>query len=339
MMPVILIVATMWQQGYWIGGQPGSIVMTRAPGVAAIEADITWQLKYGQRVLQQGRLKFAPDAESVVLRIIPPPPTQQQSFSLDFEWTATATEGGQTLAQDRQRIHVYSANILESPAKHFAERSVMVVGDPTELTDLLNTAGLKTQRVAQVSQLIGREPGLIFVQPGMLPPQPMLQQPLLDMARQGATVVILSQDKIQNVMGHPVVDRGISKLTWRTDHLLLATLGETDWPSMLKMSPDATTLRCIRIKPDEPANALVYILDASEESPVDAPVDALLVIQKAGEGRLVISQLPVGSWKSDPRMHVMLANLLEWTISPVAPTPSQAELLKTKDQRIKNAPK
>lgn len=337
MTPVLLIMATLWQQGHWIGGEPANIVFTRSPGVTATDAEIAWQLKYGQIVLQRGELTFAADAKSAQLQIIPPVPQRQQSFTLKFEWVAKTADGGQTLAQDSQQIHVYPPNVLDAPAKHFADRSIAIVGKQTELRDVLTGAGLTVVRqVEQVSQLVGSEPDLIVVEPNGLPAESMFQQPLLDMARRGATVVILSQDKVKDVLGFQVVDRAPAKLAWQTDQLLLATLNEPQWSSIMTMSDDATTMHCVRIGADAQAEPLVYIPPPKrlpDAVAADAATDALLVIQKTGEGQLVISQLPIGSWKTDPRMRVFLANMLELTVSPVEPTPSQQERIKARQSK------
>ena len=52
-----------------------------------------------------------------------------------------------------------------------------------------------------------------------------------------------------------------------------------------------------------------------------APIDALVLTKTLGKGRIVLCQVPLGPWESDPRSQLFLVDALDYLASPVVPTP------------------
>ncbi len=52
-----------------------------------------------------------------------------------------------------------------------------------------------------------------------------------------------------------------------------------------------------------------------------APIDALVLTKTLGKGRIVLCQVPLGAWESDPRSQLFLVDALDYLASPVVPTP------------------
>ena len=50
-------------------------------------------------------------------------------------------------------------------------------------------------------------------------------------------------------------------------------------------------------------------------------LDALILTKTLDKGRIVLCQMPLGPWQSDPRSQLFLVDALDYLASPVVPTP------------------
>ncbi|MCX5660572.1 MAG: hypothetical protein NTW19_12735 [Planctomycetota bacterium] len=88
---------------------------------------------------------------------------------------------------------------------------------------------------------------------------------------------------------------------------------------------------------DEPALELIHWpREAPGKEPV--PIDALLVTKSVGRGRMVICQLPLGPWESDPRSQLLLANSVSYLLTRPEPTLKPSERPQPKQMVAPNVP-
>ena len=79
-------------------------------------------------------------------------------------------------------------------------------------------------------------------------------------------------------------------------------------------------VKALRLPVDEPALEIAFWpREVRSEEP--APIDALLVSKTIGRGRVVLCQIPLGPWESDPRSQLFLADALDYLLSRPEPTP------------------
>jgi hypothetical protein len=55
------------------------------------------------------------------------------------------------------------------------------------------------------------------------------------------------------------------------------------------------------------------------------PIDALLAVKATGRGRIVLCQVPLGRWATDPRSQLFLRNALAYLATRPEPTPPPSQ--------------
>jgi hypothetical protein len=216
-------------------------------------------------------------------------------------------------------IQVFPAGLLKDAADRFAQRRLIVLGEDVALSEVLRESDIEHRAVAQPSELAFTQPSVILVAADALKSDSFAQQPLTNLARNGSSILILSQGEVRNLMGYPLVRRPAGgRLQWRMDHPLLRSLTEVDAQSWL--SARGLEVRAVQLPAEEPALEIAY-WPAEVESREPRPIDALLVSKTVGEGRVVLCQVPLGDWRTDPRSQMLLANALDYLQTRPEPTP------------------
>ena len=116
------------------------------------------------------------------------------------------------------------------------------------------------------------------------------------------------------------------KLEWREDHPLARLL-------RLLEKPESTSLAwAIRVPASNPALEIAWW--PPEVMGLDpVTTDALVVTKAVEKGRIIMCQISLGPWKSDPRSQLFLADAIDYLVSPVVPTPPMGERLVLQMQR------
>ena len=135
---------------------------------------------------------------------------------------------------------------------------------------------------------------------------------LLNLADAGTSVLVLRQTQPAKLAGYPVVRRVLPpSFAWNAEHPLARRLRPFETRAL---GPDAWA---IRLPADEPALEIGWW---PRESPglKPAPIDALVVVKALGKGRIVLCQVPLGPWETDPRSQLFLVDALDYLASPAA---------------------
>jgi hypothetical protein len=67
-----------------------------------------------------------------------------------------------------------------------------------------------------------------------------------------------------------------------------------------------------------------YEPDEDVATPVG--IDSILLSKSVGRGRMVLCQLPLGKWQSDPRSQMFLRNAMDYLLTRPEPTLRPSEL-------------
>jgi hypothetical protein len=198
-----------------------------------------------------------------------------------------------------------------------------VIDRPDGLPALLAAAKIDATRVAATEDLQSPKADLVLVAANRLDDSPFAQAPLLSQAQAGAQVMIFRQTKPKSLLGYPLARRTLPpQLTWRQDHPLLQCLDADDLASWFV--DESNELNAIRLPADEPVLELAaWPRETAGTDPV--PIDALALVKAVGKGRIVLWQIPLGDWKSDPRSQMVLQNALNYMLTPPEPTPRPSE--------------
>ena len=247
--------------------------------------------------------------------------------SMKWHYRVQAREGGTTLSEGDKAIHAYPARLLAGLDRLWKGKAVLVWDAPDGLGPLLAEAGIECKRVASASDLQLASGQLVLVGPDRLEKQLFDQTPLLGLAQAGAGVLIFAQSKVDTLFGFSLVSRrGPASLEWKTEHPLLQGFGAEDLRSLTAGQGD---LRAIQLPADAPVLEIGYWpREVPGERPV--PIDALLAVQTVGAGRIVLCQVPLGQWKTDPRSQILLASALQYLATRPEPTlpPSQRRIVR-----------
>ena len=183
------------------------------------------------------------------------------------------------------------------------------------LPALLNRAGVKHTLIADAGQLQFVRPDCVIVGADRLGKDLAEQAKLLNLAAAGASVLVLRQTQPDSLAGYHMARRTMPpKLAWAADHPLARHLRLRETPSL---GPEAWA---VQLPADEPALEIAFWpREVPGKEP--APIDALVVTKTLGKGRIVLCQVPLGPWQSDPRSQLFLADALDYLASPVVPTP------------------
>jgi hypothetical protein len=327
-----LLIITLSNQGYWLGGQTGTISFEPAVPRSLPAATISWQLLFDPVSLANGTQAIGPavgaNDGSLVLRLAPP--TVRTRIEVRFVYRVNARDTGKEMASGAVPIHLFPPDLLHGLDRRLGKKRLLVLDRPAGLPKLFDEAHVPYSSISGAGQLLNRRPDIVLVGPEMLQSDLFDQMPLMALARSGASVMIFRQTRCAMLAGHPVIERRPpGRVQWREAHPLLLDFEPEDLQSWV--DPDAEQ-HPIRIERDEPV--LKIGCDPSEvgESHAES-FDVVLLTQTIGRGRIVLCQVPLGDWGSDPRSQLLLRNAVDYLLMPPQPTlpfenPPPSELTK-----------
>jgi hypothetical protein len=314
---VLIIIAA--NQGYWFGGREGTVALREAVRGGLPAADLVWELDYEGVRLAAGKVALDPNGQTTVRMT---PPTTRARITLRWKYRLIAHDSGKEIEHGEIPLHVFPTDLLAGASQHLGNTPLVVWDEPSGLPKILDRAGVHSARVESADQLQVMRPKVLLVGLGAIGDSPFAQAPLLALARAGTSVMIFRQNGPPTLLGYDLATRDVPRaLEWRSDHPLLNDFRADDLQSWLK---DARTLSVVRLPADEPALEIgFYPREVPGDQP--APIDAVLLTQSVGAGRIVLCQLPLGDWESDPRSQLLLRNAFDYLLTPPQPTPRPSE--------------
>jgi hypothetical protein len=327
---LIIILAS--NGGHWLSGTDGVLTVTWAAPEGAVAARLVWELRLDGATLAKDSVNLEPpkrpqggaDAPAAALVRIRCPDVRARTVMI-FRWRIERREGGQEVDRGEMPIHAYPADLTNGWNRLLQGRRVAVIDKPDGLPALLDGAKVKYTRFDAAGKLALERPQVVLVGPGALEDSPFAQAPLIDQARSGASVMVFRQPAPRALAGYPLTTRAApAAIDWEREHPLLARFEEgdlTSWLHSWRREDRGNLTAVMELPPDEPAVAVAAWPAGTEVATSPAPVTALLVCKAVGDGRLVLCQMPLGDWRSDPRSQVFLGNALDYLVSPPEPTP------------------
>lgn len=196
-----------------------------------------------------------------------------------------------------------------------AGKQLLVWDAADGLPAVLRGAKVKHTVIAGDAELQFVRPDVVLVGAERLGLQTQGQAKLLNLARAGASVMIFRQTQPASLAGYHLSRRTApAAWAWQEDHPLArhrrlwaaSDIGREAW--------------AVQLPADEPALEIAWWpRDVAGQRP--APLDALILTKTLDKGRIVLCQMPLGPWQSDPRSQLFLVDALDYLASPVVPTP------------------
>ncbi len=313
-----LIIFVLSNQGYWLSNQPATVSVQWNAAAGNPASDIEWKLMIGSVPLAGGRAAMPEGDRSAAIAINCP--QVRVRTMLRFVYRVVQRDGGKELEHGEVPIHLFPLDLSRGWSDLFRDKKLAVIDVPEHLPRLLDAAKVPYARFDDASRIDAAD--VILVGEDQLDDSTFGQAALLTLAQQGRSVMIFRQSKPTLLANYPVQTRPApAKLAWKLDHPLFEQLAEADLQSWLI---PGTSLQAIEIPADEPALELAYW---PRETPGKtlSPIEALVVTKSLGVGRIVLFNVPLGDWQSDPRRQVVLGNALSYLLTPSQPTLKPSE--------------
>ncbi|MDB5323580.1 MAG: hypothetical protein JWN40_5211 [Phycisphaerales bacterium] len=317
-MKAALLIFLFSSGGHWFADREGVVSVRWAANAPMPAADLAWELTLGAVRLAGDRVALQAGDRVTEIRV--PCPGIRAHTSLNWTYRVIGRADGKELDSGTLPVYVYPTNLTEHWAERVGRRSVMVCDVGDGLPKLLAAARVPHERVDDGSKLRGPQADVLLVGPDMLGRDPLEQTSFLALARGGASVMIFRQGRPESLAGFEVVHRAAPKrFEWLVDHPLLAETGVGAGPSLPELA--SADLMAVRLPAGAEALELGWWPTESRDPSRAVPIDALLVTQAVGKGRVVLCQIPLGDWQTDPRSQILLGNALDYLLTPVEPTP------------------
>ncbi len=321
----VLIIA-LTNDGFWLSGRIETVEVQWAVEQPPSDAVIVWRLVCGEARLASGRVVLTGEHHAASIHLAVPVVRTRTAMRLIYRVEQAGKP--KPIAEGVAAVEVYPDTLLDSVAKRLTSRYLLVWNQPEDLAkhlfvwdrpealpSLLRQAGIEHTLIPNAEGLAFVSPDVVIVGDDCLGADVDEQQKLLDLAASGANVLVLHQTKPAALAGYPLVRRAApAKLAWQQEHPLAAALQRFDSLSGVK------DLWAARLPSDEPALEIAWWpREVAGKQPV--PIDAMVVSKSVGRGRLVLCQIPLGSWQRDPRSQLFLVDALDYLASPIVPTP------------------
>jgi hypothetical protein len=315
--PATLLLVLLSSEGYWFGGRTETAQVQWNVKEPAVAVTITWRLVCGDAPLAAGRIVLPAKDQVATIRLILP--EVRVATEMRLVYRAEQTAGPKAVAEGSLTAHVYPKDLLAGVAQRSRGKQALVWDRPEGLPALLKAAGVPYALVRNETDLQFIRPDMILVGSGQLGEEVEGQGRLLNLANAGTSVLVLRQIRAAKLAGYALVRRAPpTKLDWLADHPLARHLRLFEPRGI---GPDAWA---VQLPADEPAQEIAWWpREAPGEEP--APIDALVLVKAVGKGRLVLCQVPLGPWESDPRSQLFLAAALDYLASPAVPTPPPSQ--------------
>lgn len=314
---MLIIVAA--NQGYWFGGRQSTLVLRAAVRGGLPAADVAWELNFGGVRISAGKLAINPTGDTSISLA---PPRVRARIALHWSYRLLDRATGAKIDQGELIIHVFPDDLMAGANRRIGRSRLIVWDQPTALPQLLENAKVPFTRVASADRFQAVDADIVFVGQNAIGDGPFAQTPLAGLIKAGKSVMIFHQDGPATLMGYHLGTRDVpQELQWRADHPLLNHLQPDDLQSWLI---DQASLAIVRLPANEPALEIgFYPREVAGRQPT--PIDAVLVTKTCNSGRVVLCQLPLGDWETDPRSQIVLRNAIDYLLSPPQPTPRPSE--------------
>ena len=335
---VVLVLA---HQGYWFGGQANELRISWPITAKTPDAKLHWRLMFADTVIANGACAMPRGGEEQTLRLQLPATRVRTTMTLRWRLIAndddaeredaqgeTAAKSTRTLAEGRRPLHVFPDNLLASAAIRYQRHAIaqpdhrprLTVVDPAgNLRATLEQANIPHQHVESLDMLGMQSPDVLLIAANALDPHD--QPALRTLANEGADVMVFAQSGRVALAGLDMSPRPAPpELNWRASHPMLARLRTADLRSWTQPTNAARTWHALTVPAAAPVLAVAqWPPEVRTDRP--APRDAAVVSQTVGKGRVVLWQIPLGDWDSDPRSQALLAGVLDYLPTAPQPTP------------------
>jgi|GEM_PF-2152374 len=324
MTAVAVILITLAHQGHWLSGRENAIHLQWLLDQPMPAATLNWELQLNRAKLGEGSIVFDAGAIDQLTTVQIHCPAVRVRTQVKLNWQLVGRDDGKSISKGKLDIYLYPDNLLAGLAKRIGNRQLVIVDD--KLPAMLAEHDVPHRRAKHLATLAAGTDDLVIVGPDRIDDTPFIQQPLIGLAEGGASVCILRQADAATLAGFPVVRRDAAVApTWRKRHSLVAAFDPsviTSWFDDVKVS--GHDFHAVRLSADAPALEVVhwpYEVEHAEPT----SVDALLLTQTRGRGRIVVCQLPLDNWSDDPRSQLWLTSTINYLLSQPQPTLSPAE--------------
>ena len=318
-----LLIVMLSNDGYWISGTDGQLIATWAADAAAVPCDLHWELKLGQTRLGGDKAPIGPGQSATVSITCPDVRTR---LTLRWDWRLVRKQDGQQLESGSEKIIAYPANLTRGWQELVRGKRILLLDPISGLPAILKQAKVPFVEVNDAAALQRASADIIIIGPDALTIALFEQAPLQALAQSGVAVAVLRQSKVSHVLGFELRARlPADALHWPTDAPLLRGLDAEDlhrWEQAWKRAqPDL--LLALRVPNRELSEALVTWPVGAQGGALPAAlhpeaVDGLLLSTsgRVKGGRLVLCQMPLNPWLTDPRSQIFLGNLLDSLVAP-----------------------
>jgi hypothetical protein len=308
-----LLLITLSGNGYWLGGHTETMEVGWAVKQPIPNATLAWRLVCGDAELAAGRLALPAQRRSGVVRLGVPRVRVQTAMQLIYGVELPGKPA--PIARGAAAVEVYPDDLLAGLAQRMAGKQLLVWDLPDGLPAVLKRSDVKHTAIAGDAELQFVRPDVVLVGADRLGTEMQGQTKLLNLARAGASVLVFRQTQPAALAGYRLSRRTApAEWAWREDHPLARQ--RRLWTASDR-GPEAWA---VRLPADEPALEIAWWpREVAGKRP--APVDALIVSKTLDKGRIVLCQMPLGPWQSDPRSQLFLVDALDYLASPVVPTP------------------
>lgn len=315
-----LLIIVLSNGGYWFSGRPTTINLRSAVKEGLPDAEVSWELKLDGAELDRGKIRFPSGDNEVNVKFQVAP--ARVRITLHWIYRITARTSGKELETGDVPINLFPGGLTDGLAERVDGKKVVIWDDPAGLPKFFEKAKVPFVRVAAAGSLQLAVADVVLVGADALGDSPFDQSSLLDLAESGASVMIFRQTRPARLIGYALTSRDApARLEWRADHPLLGGFEPQDLQSWIAAAP---ALQVVQLPADEPALEIAsFPPEVPSAQPV--PIDAVLLSKSVGKGRIVLCQLPLGDWSTDPRSQMLLNNAMDYLLSRPQPTPRPSE--------------
>lgn len=313
-------------QGYWFGGETNEATVAWPIIENTPEATLHWRLSFANTVIDRGSQSMPQDAARKRFTIELPEARVRTKMSL--AWWLSHPDKDKALARGKRTLHVFPDNLLKPIVDRYMDRRLAVLESGDNLYKALSQAGFDPDRVDSLRAIGMQPPDVLLIGPKALDSDPSAA--LRALARNGVQIMVFRQTKMTTLAGFALTKRmPPRRFAWDTHHPLLSQLQREDWRSWRTALNTEAVLSSLKLPADAPALAIAgWPRKVASKKPT--PRSAVALTQTIGKGRLVLWQLPLGSWQDDPRSQALLAGALHYLLTDPRPTPAPDDRPDTK---------
>jgi hypothetical protein len=308
--------------GYWFGGHDQHLMVRRELKAPAVSVVMEWHLLLGETQVAGGKVPF--DLADKPTDVLITTPAVHERTDLSLNYSVRSGKGDAVLQTGQIPVHLFPTGLITDHARAAAEKRVVVFDGGSQIAAFLREAKLSPTRVDKPSRLGLLDPDILFVGPNES--SRGVDEAVMTLVRNGCSVFVFAQPAGTRIHGWAFSPRATpSAFVWDAEHPLFRGLSASDLQSLVTAGGDR--LVGVQMPVDAPAIALASWPSEipGNKDLATTPTDCLIVTQTLGRGRLVLCQLPLPDWSSDPRMQILLNNALSYLLTRPEPTPPPSE--------------